>query len=180
MRFPVTSYRRIKSLFGIVFSSLSEIFAVFGVKFIWSMSCEVERISSTGTPAFRLTSIEMSCQPFGGDRRRDLCGILNAARNIPRRDRHREDKFVRAVLVLERLDIADLDDHVFAGHDVRDRLGEDFVAFLIEQCGGFAFGLCGFVRLAALRDALSCLELHASPTVIVIVSTAPFCESGKT
>ena len=68
-----------------------------------------------------------------GDRRRNLRRIFDAARNIPRSDSHRKDKFIRPILVFQRFDVRDLDHDSFAGHNVGDGLRENIRPLLIEQ-----------------------------------------------
>ena len=75
---------------------------------------------------------------------------VTAAGTVTRPDDHREDEFVRAVLVLQRLDVADLYDDLLAGHDVGDRLREDVRPLLVEQARGLVPRLRRLVDLPRL------------------------------
>lgn len=94
--------------------------------------------------------------------------VFYGAGNVPRPDGHREYEFVRAVFVFKRFDVADLDDDLLAGHDVRNGLRENIRPFLIKQAGRFAFGFRRFIDLAGLfafhylsaNDALPDLHCH--------------------
>src|SRR5262249_27238752 len=64
----------------------------------------------------------VSCR---GNRGRDLRGIFNRSRNIAWGDGHRKNEFIRAVLILQSLDIADLDHYFVARHYIGNRLRKD-------------------------------------------------------
>ncbi|MNS41409.1 hypothetical protein D3C72_737600 [compost metagenome] len=103
-------------------------------------------------------------------RRRDAAGIRHAAvlRDVARPDDHREDELVVAALELERGGVADRHVNLFARLDVRDGLGEDVVALLLEQGRrlalvlGVLVNLLGFLALldVGLDHALADANLH--------------------
>src|SRR4029077_19642482 len=66
------------------------------------------------------------------------------ARDVARADDHGENELVRAILVFERLQIADGDGDLFAGQDVGYRLREDVRTLLVEESGDVS-GLLGLL-----------------------------------
>src|SRR5512135_1791552 len=114
-----------KSLFGITALSFRWTTALLAEGRETSTSCVDDTSSPTGTPASSVTATEMSWPArVPGFRRRDPGGIRHAvgvgspaaalpadrrAGNVARSHHHREHELVRALLVLERLDVADVD-----------------------------------------------------------------------
>ena len=80
--------------------------------------------------------------------------VGGAGRIVPRADDHREDEFVPAVCIGQRVEVVDRDVDVFAGLDVGDFLREDVGPFLREQggdialCAGFGVDFFGFFAFA--------------------------------
>jgi hypothetical protein len=70
------------------------IFAVLGDILTWSISCVNERISSTGTPAFKFTSIEISCPARVAATGGLILGRQLRRQDVTRSDGHREHKFI--------------------------------------------------------------------------------------
>src|SRR5262245_23923125 len=71
---------------------------------------------------------------------------VGIARDVTWTNNHREHKLVRAILVLQRFDIADRNLHLFTRKDVGDRLSEDIWTFLVEQTCNLATRLSGIVN----------------------------------
>src|SRR2546428_7752593 len=77
-----------------------------------------------------------------------VCIWLGAGRvagNVARPNDHGKHEFIRAVFVLQSLDIADRNLDLFAGKNVGDRLREDVWPFLIQKASSLATGLRGLV-----------------------------------
>ena len=87
-------------------------------------------------------------------------GRTAAAGDVARADDHREDPLEEAVLVGQRLDVADLD---LDGHprlDVGHGLGKDVRPFLVQEAGDFTRGARGLVNPARFLFLLD-LSHHA-------------------
>src|SRR5438876_10126112 len=67
-----------------------------------------------------------------------VLGTRGVSGNITRTHHHWENKFVRTVLVLQGLHIADRDLNPFARKSVRDRLRENIRSLLIQQASRLA------------------------------------------
>src|SRR6266567_2620420 len=77
-----------------------------------------------------------------------VCICLGAARvagNVARPNDHGKHEFVRAIFVLQGLDIADRNLDLFAGKNVGDRLRENVWSFLIQKARSLATGLRSFI-----------------------------------
>jgi len=78
------------------------------------------------------------------------------ARNVARANDHRENQAKASIFPTERLNVAKADINVVAGHEIRDRGGEDVGALLFDESGALAFGFGGIVDafgLFALADS---------------------------